>query len=178
MLARLRRLSRRWHGAQGALLVVAISGVLFATGCGGDESEAARGGGEEEPRGVSLSKPEFLVEAAKACKEASRGLDQEASLFLANQKPSKPRVAKYEDLSHLVLLPAIERELESIRLLGVPPSEVKRIDEILNEGEDVIDKVVFETHITSAGAVYRQFAGVHRMFRAYGLPACVRRAPG
>lgn len=130
----------------------------------GGGSEAAPGGSgtEEVPRGISLSRPEFIKEAAKACKEASRGLDEEASRFLANQKPSKPRPAQLLDLAQLILLPAIERELEAIRILGVPPTEEKRIDEILNEGEDVINKVVYEPRIPSADAVYRQFVGVHK----------------
>jgi hypothetical protein len=176
---------RRSRAGRSALLALAISSALLAAGCGGDENEAprggdssevsgvARGGGEEVLRGASLSKPEFIKEAAKACKEARKGLHGQASRFLASQDPSKPRPVMYADLAHLVLLPGIERELEAIRVLGVPPSEEKRIDEILSEGEFTINTVVYEPRIASIHAIYRQFADVHGMFSAYGLPDCV-----
>lgn len=156
------------------LPVIAISIAMLAAGCGGDSSGSDGGDatGQGQPRGVSLSRSEFIEEASKGCREMRSSLKEEVSRFLANRRGEKPRPVLYADLAHFVLLPTIEAEMESIRYLGVPPSEERPIEKILDDSEYTINEIVFQQRIPSIDAVYRQFAKVIKGFRAYGLPAC------
>ena len=164
-------------GRLGRLTAFAVSAAIFTTGCGGGEGDDGGAGSEREqtPPGVSMSRPEFLKAAGKACREVRANLEGDVLIFLRRQRQttSKPEPVIYKDLSRLVLLPTIEAEMEAIRTLGVPPSEEERIEEILDEGEFTINEVVYEPRVPSIESVYRAFADTHRMFRGYGLPACV-----
>lgn len=159
-------------------LVILVSAIAIAAiaGCGGKASgggDSDESSGEAVPRGALLSKAEFIEEAGKGCREAREGINQRITRFIAVQKPSKPDPVVNADLAHLVLLQVIEDELESIRELGVPGGEQSPIEVALDEGQYVIDRIVYEYRIPSIDSVYRKFAGVHKMFRDYGLPACV-----
>lgn len=153
--------------------VVAVAVLASCGSDGGSGGEADAGGGETAPPGVSLSRSEFIERAAAACREARADLEDDVARFLRVHRGKKPRPILYGDLARLVLLPAIEAEMEAIRALGVPPSELEPIEELLDEAEFTLNEVVYQQRIPSMEAVYRQFADASKMARAYGLPECI-----
>lgn len=161
----------------GLMVLLAALAVLLAAGCGsGDEGDSASGASaeatQERPPGVSMSRPEFIAAASKACRRARQELAEEASRYIQLRSGEVPRPVLYADLAHQVLLPAIEAEMEGIRYLGVPPSELDPIEKILDDAEYTVNAVVFQKRIPSIEAVYREFNVVTKGFRSYGLPAC------
>lgn len=149
--------------------------VASVAGCGGDDDGGPEG--FETGAGRSLGKAEFIERANAVCRRARSGLGEETAIFLEQRLGKGPRWDVYADLAHLVLLPAVEREAEAIRFLGVPPSEEEVVDDMLYADQLVIDMLAHEDRIYSEQEVYREFTEAGRMFREYGLTACAN-GPG
>jgi hypothetical protein len=150
--------------AQPAAFLLVATLIAIAVGCGEDSDNSSGNS--------PMSKAEFVKRANAVCEKARSTVKEEVEVFLERQRSDKPTPVLYADLTHLVLLPAVEREMEAIRYLRIPPKEVKPIDAILDVAEPVVDELANTSRIASLEVVKREFAEARKQYSAYGLNSC------
>lgn len=146
-----------WFG----LTVLALT---IGAGCGGDDGDG------DAPQAVT--KAAYLKQANAACEDVRRGLQGEVSLFLERRRSEVPQQVLYADVTHLVVLPTIEGEMEAVRALKAPQGEGGRIDRLLYAQQLALDQLVYEQRIPSLKAVEQRFVASGERLRDYGLPGC------
>ncbi|HET8861826.1 MAG TPA: hypothetical protein VFM94_01075 [Solirubrobacterales bacterium] len=138
---------------------------MLAAGCGSED-------GDGDASVTEVTKAGYLKQANAACRRARAGIWGRVSEFLDERRGDKPHEALYAELTHLVLLPTVESEMEGVRALRPPPGEDERIDELLFIEESALTELVFMQRIPSIQFAKRRFIESGKQLRAYGLPAC------
>lgn len=157
---------------------LAIAIAALASGCGSEgegDSATARPSAEKE-----LTRAAYLRKANAGCRRERQGLEREVSRFLRLQRGRKPPRELYADLAQLVILPAIESEMEAVRALGAPPgppSEERKVDRLLYAEEIALNELALTDEVASRKAIERKFTRSGRRLAAYGLPDCANGIP-
>lgn len=84
----------------------------------------------------------------------------------------------YADVVHRVLLPTIETELLAIGKLRRPAGERQQIEMLLHKEYHELENLAVMRHVPSIRQARQNFVESTRMFRAYGLEACVNGPAG
>lgn len=156
--------------SQAVLLACLFALAALAIGCGDEESS-----GNADAETTTLSKAAYLKKANAACKKERAELEDEVQDFLARQSGEKPKQELYADLTHLVLLPIVENEMEAVRALGSPPGgpdKEQEIDYLLYIEEAALNELALTSRIPSREAVEQKFVESGRELSKYGLNAC------
>lgn len=149
-----------------ALLIGAMAVALVAVGCGG--------GDDTTESTASLTKAEFVKQGNAICSKGSAKLESEFEAFAKehnlsqNEEPSK---ATLEEEVEEVLIPAVTRQVEEIRDLGVPEDDQGEVDEILTGAEEAIEEGEEEPSTLLASSPGK-FTEVNKEAREYGLTVC------
>src|ERR1044072_4943902 len=156
------------------MMVSAMVATAVAMGCG-SSSDGQSGTEAHSGRTVaavpSPSRAEFVEQANATCAKARAGLAGRVSRFerLRNGRKTEPGA----DMVHFVYLPAMETQIWRIEELGVPPGEEEQIDAMLDAERFGVDANAVKALVPSIAAAEREFAEADKLFRAYGLHACV-----
>lgn len=159
-------------GHYGGLSAIAISILLavgVAEGCGGEDEDATAG--RESTATVSLSKAKFIEQANAACAKERAGLGQRIAEFERRRAGRKPLAGA--DMVHFVYLPTMETQIWRLEKLGAPPGQDERIFAMLDASRSAVDAIAVVPRVPSLAVAERRFAKADRLFKAYGLDACV-----
>ncbi|MGC1852033.1 MAG: hypothetical protein WA687_06300 [Solirubrobacterales bacterium] len=160
------------------LLVLGVSVVVIAAGCGDESSDAdttAEATAGTTSGTTELSKAEYLKRANAGCRKERVDLEEEISEFLQRQSGKKPPEVLYADLAHLVILPVIENEMEAVRALGATPGgpdEDQEVNYLLYAEEAALNEIALSQRMPSREAIEKRFTKSGRMLSEYGLPDC------
>jgi hypothetical protein len=165
----LKHLHRRWLIPP--ILVVAV----FVAGCGGSGSEstaASRNSGstsQSPSTGQPLTKAEFVAQADALCEATDKRQEARYKVYVQEHGEGNSR-AYQQKLVTNVGLPAIRRELEEIRALGLPKGDQK-IKVIMNSAEEA-----FLVAEEDPGIVLQKsgspFDESEKLAKEYGFKAC------
>jgi hypothetical protein len=147
-----------------ALLAALAALALIVAGCGG--------GSDSTESTSSLTKAEFVKKGNAICAKGNEEIEEGFEEFGKEHgfsKEKEPSEAELEEAVETVLVPKINKELESIRALGPPDEEAEAIldaaEEALEKGEGDPKQFLKEE---SAGP----FAKANKLSREYGLTKC------
>jgi hypothetical protein len=103
--------------------------ALLVVGCGGGSSSSGESG--------SLSKSELIKQGDAICKKGEEELEAEANEFAQDHglDTNKPTKAQQEEVIQKVVAPAIQKQAEELRQLGIPSGEEGAVEEILDSLE-------------------------------------------
>lgn len=153
--------------------------IALMVGCGGGGSDNSSDGGAADGSSLassSLSKDEFVQQAAEACAQAAEDAPNLAAHYLERARAKERRGAdtsnSYTGLIKTVALPAIERQMAAVRKLGAPEGEEEDVEAILNAEQKGVAEVARLKHIVSRFQYERYLLKSGNMFRKYGLEAC------
>lgn len=162
------------------IFAVALT-LLVLAGCGGGSGDSTSTDGSASPGGPaiktsSLSKAEFIKQAAKACRQEKKKLVSRAVAYVNRQQSKQQRKSSEESglagVTQAVVLPAVKMEIADIRKLGAPVGDESEIEAFLNAEQEAVDSLTKLKRITSRVQMERYFAESAKLARAYGLNAC------
>lgn len=151
--------------------LVALVAIVAGCGSSSDESTSEAQSGSTAAARPSPSKAEFIKQANAACEKARAGLAGRVADFEQRREGRKPLAGA--DMVHFVYLPTMETQIWRIEELGVPPGEEARIDAMLDAERSGVDANAVKARVPSIAAAEREFAEADKLFRAYGLHACI-----
>lgn len=146
-------------------VVSALAISLAVSACG--ESEA------EEP----LTKAAFIAQANTICKAERRQYIAEAQTLYAEAQRSGESLDKFSvDAVGSFVVPRLQAQTNKVRALEPPPGDKEEIEAILGGVEEVLAeaKAKPKLYLQRLGNFERPFKAVHRLAKAYGIPACAR----
>ena len=149
-----------------ALLVGALATALIAAGCGGDDDDGNGGGGGNEG-GVALSKPDYVQQANKICKDAGSDLSNELQDRYPNGPPSN--AGDLEDAVSEIIVPNFEGQLEDLRALPAPEGDEDTVAAIYDELESALEKAKGDPKSLTTGD---PFVKATKLAHDYGLSEC------
>lgn len=150
------------------LLAALAALALVAAGCGDSDDDGTT------DSGPALTKAEFVKQGNAVCaagnKEIQKGFEEftEESGLKQNEEPSE---AQFEEVADDVLVPAVSKQVEGLRDLGVPEGDEGEVDQLLTNAEDALGEIEDDPSKIS-GEDGDPFAGVNKEARAYGLTVC------
>lgn len=155
------------------IAIFAITVIGVAAGCGSSSDESSPEAQSESAAASipSPSKAQFITQANAACEKARAGLAGRVSDFEQRREGRKPLAGA--DMVHFVYLPTMETQIWRIEELGVPLGEEERIDAMLDAERSGVDANAVKAKVPSIAAAEREFVEADRLFRAYGLYACI-----
>ena len=115
-------------------LVLAAS--IFIAGCGGG------GGDSPQADDGSLSKAEFVKKADAVCASGEKEVGSKSTAFLKKnglKEVSESSPAQGEELIETVAIPALQRQVDEIRALGLPSSGAGEAEAFLNSADEAIE---------------------------------------
>jgi hypothetical protein len=148
------------------VLTAAVTAIaLVAVGCGSDDDNGTT------DSTASLTKAEFLEQGNAICRAGNKAIDGEFEKFaeehnLSENKP--PTDAQFEEAAEEFLVPAIARQVEEVRDLGLPEGEEDTVDEFLENAEAEVEKIEDDPSALNEDA----FVAVNKEARTIGLVAC------
>ena len=113
-----------------AALVLLLAGP-FLVACQDDEEVGAK-----PPASPPLTKAQLIKRADAICRDRSKEF-----AATAVPVPKNPTRAQLVDYIEDVLIPEMDRQLAALRALEPPRADVPRIDQMLDEWEDAVEKV-------------------------------------
>lgn len=146
-----------------AVLAAAIVIAVVIAGCGG--------GGSSSASTSSLTKAEFIKQGDKICTTGNEEIEAGFKESTAGEENKEPSKAEAIELSETVLLPAVKKESEELRALGVPSgggeitSILDKLDEAIEEGEENPEALV-------SSESEELFGPVNKQATAYGFKVC------
>jgi hypothetical protein len=150
-----------------ALFACLVPFALIAAGCGSSDNT-------ESTATTALTKAEFLKKGNAICAQGNKEINEgfeaffEGSNLKKNEEPSK---AQKEEAAETILIPAIRKDVDSIRALGAPEGEEEQVEEILDAAEEALEKL--ETEPAAAiDESNHAFVKVNKLSREYGLTVC------
>jgi hypothetical protein len=150
-----------------ALFACLVPFALLAAGCGSSDNT-------ESTATTALTKAEFLKKGNAICangnKEINEGFESffEESNLKKNEEPSK---AQKEEAAETIVIPAIRKDVESIRALGAPEGEEEQVEEILTAAEEALETLESEP-AAAVSESNQAFVRVNKLSREYGLTVC------
>jgi hypothetical protein len=154
--------------ARSALLPAALLAVVLI-GCGGGDGDDGASGATA--KGSPLTRAEFVRQANAACAKERAGLRQRVAQFERRRAGRPPTPGA--DMVHFIFLPTIERQIFRMEELDLPPSEVPRVDALLDAQRFGVDAVAVIPRVPSIAAAAKHFHKADRLLHAYGLDSCV-----
>lgn len=151
------------------VLAVAAGAAIAVVSCGGGDDPKA--GTTSTAQAPAPSKAEFIKQANAACREARAGLGERIARFEGLRDGRKPEPGA--DMVHFVYLPTMETQIWRIEELGVPREEDEEVDAMLDAERDGVDAVAVIPRVSSIARADRHFVEADRLFREYGLDACI-----
>ncbi len=149
-------------GTRWTLAVAAIA-ILIATaaGCGGDSN----------PNGnPPLSKRTFLFMGNAICRQGNGELNAAEHKKLPGGKPSE---ADVEAFVNSYFAPIIQKQIDDIRVVGLPQGSEDEVSQILDMAQEDLDKVKSDPSLLVGNI--DPFASFKQLAHPYGLTKC---APG
>lgn len=138
--------------------------ALIVAGCGSS--------GSSTDTTSSLTKAAFVKQGNAICAKGNEEINEGFEEFVEERGLSKtkaPSKAVQEEAVEAVLIPRIQKELESIRALGPPDEEAEAVldaaEEALEKGEE--DPILFLKEESTG-----PFAKANKLAREYGLTKC------
>ena len=142
---------------------IAIATAVIVAGCGG--------GGSSSAGTSSLTKAEFIKQGDQACSKGNKEIEEGFEESKAGEEGKEPSKAEAVELSETVLLPAVKKESEELRALGVPSGGgeittiLDKLDEAIEEGEENPEALVNSES-------EELFGPVNKLATAYGFKVC------
>jgi hypothetical protein len=146
-----------------ALLAGVLATGLITAGCGGDDDDG--NGGSDSA--TALSKPDYVRQANKICKDADAALSNELQDRYPNGAPSEQ--ADVEEAVSEVIVPNFEGQLEDLRALPAPKGDEDTVAAIYDELESAIGKAKEDPGSLTTGDPFLKATG---LAHDYGLSEC------
>jgi hypothetical protein len=119
-------------------LIAVIAGVLaiatIAWGCGGDEEGTA-----SAPAG----KAEFIEKADALCTRGGKETEAEIAAYAKDEnvdESKEPTPAQSEEVIAEIVVPALRKQVDEIRALGVPTEDEAQVNGFLDDIDAALDK--------------------------------------
>lgn len=136
--------------------------AVIAAGCGGGSSSASTS---------SLTKAEFIKQGDKTCAKGNEEIEEGFKESKAGEEGKEPSKAEAVELSETVLLPAVKKESEELRALGVP-SDGGEITTILDELDEAIEEGEENPEALVSSESEEIFGPVNKLATKYGFKVC------
>lgn len=143
------------------LLTALAALAMIVAGCGGsdDSTESTS----------SLTKAEFVKKGNAICVEGGKKLKAEIVGFYEEKK--QPTKAQLEEAAIEILVPALRKEVEEIRGLGLPSEGGKEADKVLTTMEKALKEGEEDPSILIVEGP-GPFAEANKLAKAFGLTKC------
>jgi hypothetical protein len=155
-----------------ALLAVVLAAALILAGCGGGGSDSAGSSGDNDSS-ASPSKAEFIKGADAICKEGGERSQSEFAAFIKESKIPKGKeltTAQWEEVGTQILAPALGRQVDEIRQLGLPAADEAQIEIFFERVDKAIEEV--EENPAIAQEPSELLADAHKTIDGYGFKIC------
>jgi hypothetical protein len=136
--------------------VLALAGI--AAGCGGGDD------------GDSLTKAEFVDQASKICLNINKETQKNLEAAAKTQEGVPPSKNSEEQLVNNIVIPALQKQSEELKELGVPEGDEDQVEAITAELDSVIQSA--EENPVGVAAEADPFLDVDQLMKDYGLEAC------
>lgn len=143
-----------------AALVLLLAGP-FLVACQADEEVGAK-----PPSSPPLTKAELIKQGDRICRDGAKEF-----LATAAPVPRNPSRAQLRAYVEDVLVPEMESQLAALRALEPPRADLPRIDQMLDEWADAIEKVK-EDPLGQVGRMATLTARGDRIATKYGFKVC------
>lgn len=161
--------TRRIRAGRPAASLLGIALTLVLAGCGSDD-EPAR-----------ISKSEFLEKASVICVSTRRGIRADFETYARGREGRSDALAEKAGkltpeeaaakVGGKIIVPAMKRELEELRALGIPQGDGARVNALLSAFEEGVEKA--EAHPERAAATGTEaFGRSGKLAGEYGLEGC------
>ncbi len=150
-----------------AVLASVVAIALVAAGCGSSSDTT-----EESTSEATLTKSEFLKKGNAICAAGNKEIEEGFEEFGKENNLSEnkePTEAQFEEISEMVLVPDVSKQLEGLRSLGTPEGDEGELDELLSNAEGTLEEVEEDPSVLSKED---PFAEVNKEASAYGLTVC------
>lgn len=157
---------------RGFLLVVAMATLLFAGGCGDDDSSEADANGEEVTvETSSLSKAEFIKQADTLCEKTKGQFFREYTTFIKDSaRATQSEQAQTAEMVETILVPMYEDLIDQISSIGAPKGDEKQVAGFLNALQQDLDFASEQPSKALDRLV--PFSRATKAAEAYGLAGC------
>lgn len=160
------------------VLAVALAAVMAVAGCGGggtDESTTASttASTSKDATTPSISKAEFITRADAICKEGGEQAQSEFAAFAKENKISEgkePTTAQWEEIGTKILVPALQKQGDQIRQLGIPAGDEAQIETFLDRADEAVEKL--EENPETAKSPSTVLAEAREVIKGYGFKVC------
>jgi len=155
-----------------ALVALVVVGAALVAGCGG-------GGDETTVETVTPTKAEFIRKADKICRNTREAII-DGSVPKIEKVVGTPKAQQVEfELISNVLIPALEKEVDDLRALGMPAGDEAEIETILKLTEGAIAEAKTEPETYAQGTSYREgsehYGQAYQLSLKYGMEECPMR---
>jgi hypothetical protein len=153
-------------------IVALLAFLAFVSGCGG-------GGGTNvtsDSGDASLTKAQFVKKGDQICRRNYTKREQVLLGYLvkAQEAGAPPPQAKQEEVLITRILPIFREESEELDKLGLPTTETKKAEAILQALESAIAAVESEPAAALREGTGVQFAQAEKLARSFGFAYCGR----
>jgi hypothetical protein len=143
--------------ALGAILIVGVG----ATGCGGSDNPSGN---------PPLSKRTFLFMSNAICRDGNGQLNAAEHKAFGKNRPSQAEVTSFVNDE---LAPIIQKQIDDIRVVGLPQGSEDQVSRILDTAQQDLDRVKSDPSLLLSHP--DAFASFKKLAHPYGLTKC---APG
>jgi hypothetical protein len=149
-----------------AMLILVLAMTAIASGCGG-------GGGADDASTAPISKAEFIKKADAICTEGGKRTQAKFAAFAKENKISEGEeltTAQWEGAGTEVIVPALERQAEEVRQLGIPVGDEAQIEGFLEGVEEAVEKIEEDPKLAKSAP--KLLADAHQAIKGYGFKVC------
>lgn len=155
-----------------ALLAIGMAIALAAAvaGCGGGDDTTASGDSSVQ----ALTKPEFIKQADKVCKDGEEALEDEGEKFAEENDVDieNPTDEQKEEVITEVIGPALHKQGEELAALGAPEGEEETVEAIVDALESGADEIENDPAILIEGKDNPPLEEASELASDYGLTEC------
>lgn len=160
------------RGRSMTLLLGILTVALVVAGCGG-------GGDSGEP--AQIPKREFVEKGSAICVATRTGIRSDFEVYARSREGREVELAEKADemspeeaaanVGIKIIVPAMKRELEEFRALGIPEGDDDRVNALLSAFEEGVEKA--EAHPERAATTGTEaFGKSGKLASEYGLEGC------
>jgi hypothetical protein len=147
--------------------MVALAVGLAACGDDDDSGSAAT------TTTTALTKPEFIREANRICKQQDNKIERASQQFFADapndREPPPQEVAQF---GKKTIFPAIQDQIDRVGALGAPEGDEDQVKAMLDAARSGLANLEANPNQLEKGGAASAFEEFQKLAGAYGLDAC------
>lgn len=145
--------------------VAALAMIVAACGGGSDSTETAS----------SISKAEFVKKGNAICAKGEKEVEDGVEKFaeknnLSERNPASSK--QVEELAEKILVPAVRKQLNELRALGIPSGDEEEVEAIFAAVEEALKETEEDPSVFGQEGGVGPFAKANKLSREYGLTVC------